>query len=136
MEENLGWSRGKAKTGIDALDNVRSVVIDRHSITGESSPPFFVTFSRSFLLFFFLPESDVLIRRTKTQQRCCSRSKDERNIVASLPLASLNFLASRSLDQQKNTLPNENFALPLTSAGFENIEAAFFRMRRLGKDSD
>ena len=35
MEENLGWSRGKAKAGIDALDNVRSVDIDRHSITGE-----------------------------------------------------------------------------------------------------
>ena len=36
MEENLGWSRGKAKVGIDALDNIRSVDIDRHSITGES----------------------------------------------------------------------------------------------------
>ena len=33
---NVGWSRGKAKTGVDALDNVRSVDIDRHSITGES----------------------------------------------------------------------------------------------------
>ena len=36
MEENLGWSRGKDKVGIDALDNIRSVDIDRHSITGES----------------------------------------------------------------------------------------------------
>ena len=47
MEENLGWSGGKAKAGIDALDNVRSVDIDRHSITGESIL-FFVTLSRSF----------------------------------------------------------------------------------------
>ena len=70
MEENLGWSRGKAKAAIDALDNVRSVDIDRHSITGES---FFFTFSGSVFLFFFFPESDVLIRRAKTQQRCCSR---------------------------------------------------------------
>ena len=76
VEENPGWSRGKAKAGIDALDNIRSVDIDRHSITGESILLlfFFVTFSRSFLLFFFLPESDVLIRRSKTQQHCCSRS--------------------------------------------------------------
>ena len=36
MEENLGWSRGKAKVGIDALDNIQSIDIDRHSITGES----------------------------------------------------------------------------------------------------
>ena len=71
VEEYLGWSRGKVK----AFDNVRSVDIDRHSITGERILlSFFVTFSRSFLLFFFLPESDVLIRRTKTQQHCCSRS--------------------------------------------------------------
>ena len=71
VEENLGWSRGKAKAGIDDFDNVRSVDIDRHSITGESilSLFFFVTFSRNFLLFFFLPESDayVLIWKTKTQ---------------------------------------------------------------------
>ena len=134
MEKNLGWSRGKAKVGIDALDNIRSIDIDRHSITGENillpSLFFFVTFSPSFLLFFFLPDSDFLVRRTKTQQHCCSRSKDERNIVASVPLASLNFLASRSLDPQIDTLPKENFALPWTSAGFKNIEAAFFPWRR------
>ena len=115
MDENLGWSRGKAKVGIDALDNIRSIDIDRHSITGENILRrlffFFVTFSPSFLLFFFFPDSDVLIRRTKTEQHCCSRSKDERNIVASLPLASLNFLASRSVDPHINTLPKENFAL-------------------------
>ena len=46
MEENLGWSQGKAKVGIDALDNIRSVDIDRHSITGESI--------LLLLLFFFL----------------------------------------------------------------------------------
>ena len=45
--KNLGWSRGKAKAGIDALDNTRSVDIDRHSITGES-------ILLLLLLFFFL----------------------------------------------------------------------------------
>ena len=71
VEENLGWSRGKAKAWIGAFDNVRSVDIDRHSITGETILLFFfLSLSReAFLLFFFLPESDVLIRRTKTQQR-------------------------------------------------------------------
>ena len=42
MEEYLGWSRGKAK----AFDNVRSVDIDRHSITGER---FLLSFFRHFL---------------------------------------------------------------------------------------
>ena len=36
MEKYLGWSRGKAKVGIDALDNIQSIDIDRHSITGEN----------------------------------------------------------------------------------------------------
>ena len=53
MEENLGWSGGKAKAGIDALDNVRSVDIDRHSITGESILLFFFFLSLSHEAFFY-----------------------------------------------------------------------------------
>ena len=60
MEENLGWSRGKAKVGIDALDNIRSIDIDRHSITGENillpSLSFFLSLSHQAFFYssFFL----------------------------------------------------------------------------------
>ena len=38
MEENLGWSRGKAKVGIDALDNIVVVVVLLGNPTGLSWP--------------------------------------------------------------------------------------------------
>ena len=54
MEENLGWSRGKAKAGIDALDRQHTIGRYRSSIvTGESVLPFSFLLSLSHEAFFY-----------------------------------------------------------------------------------
>ena len=102
VEENLGWSRGMAKTTYD-----RSIsIVTRWRVKVFFF--FFVTFSRRC--------SSILI----SSWEWCSYSENQ-NAAALLKsllrrtqhcrfppsLASLNFLASRSLDPQMNTLPRK-----------------------------
>ena len=102
-------------------------------MTGESILIFFfVTFSRSFSRSF----SSTCILVSSWERCSYSENQNAAALLQSLlrrtqhsrfppSLASVNYLASPSLDPQLNTLPKENFSLPWTPGGFENIEAAF-----------
>ena len=98
--------------GIDALDNVRSVDTDRHSMTGENILFFFCHFfTKLFFYSYFFLRVMFLFGET---QRALLQSLLRGTQLCRFPfsLAWLNFLASRSLDPQINTLPKETFALP------------------------